>query len=507
MENSSKALLITAAVLIVILLIAFSIKIFNSPQEVQQQATDVGMSISREMGDATEDLSSSFDINREIISGEITSNPSDEIQDSSTSTTSWHITNVEELKEFANLVNNGNNFEGITVYLDNDLDLNNEEWTPIGSTMYYDEEKQKNRVNSFAGIFDGQGNSIRRIKVEVDNYAGLFGYTTNEIKNLTVKDSNIKANNSCAGAIAATGKYINNCNSSNNIIKGSSNVGGIVGYAFSEALIYSCENTSTVENPNQNEERIIKGYGQSTGGIVGWINQKTQIQNCINKGKISGNIERVGGIVGAASISVTITRCVNEGEIELKYNDYAYNNSSNDNTGGIVGLLSWSEEVEEINKISYCFNKGKISGQKATGGIVGCTAQFNTVIEKCYNHGEIKGKSAVGGISGNLGRGSNIYNSYNIGEIEGEQYVGGITGNTYVSPGKIQNCYNIGEIKGQTYIGGITGINSVSSQIQNCPTDENGIKNNFINTANSVENIWVIRAGINNGYPVLMGMN
>lgn len=507
MENSSKALLITAAVLIVILLIAFSVKIFNSPQEVQQEATDVGMSISREVEDATEDLSSSFDINREIISGEITSNPNDEIQDSTTSITNWHIRTVEELKEFANLVNNGNNFEGITVYLDNDLDLNNEEWTPIGSTIYYDESTQKNRVHRFAGIFDGQGNSIRRIKVEIDNYAGLFGYTTNEIKNLTVKDSSIKANNSCAGAIAATGKYINNCKSSNNIIKGSNNVGGIVGYAFSEALIYSCENTSTVENLIQTEDRIKKGYGQSTGGIVGWINQKTQIQNCINKGNITGNVERVAGIVGAASISVNITRCVNEGNIELRYNEYAYNGASNDNTGGIVGLLSWSEEVEDVNRISYCFNKGKINGQKATGGIVGCTAQFNTVIEKCYNHGKIKGKSAIGGISGNLGRGSNIFNSYNIGKIEGEQYVGGITGNTYVSPGKIENCYNIGEITGNKYKGPIIGSNTSLSTITNCPTDESEISTTFIINANSGENIWEIRSGSNNGYPVIIGMN
>lgn len=60
MENSSKVLLIAVAVLIVILLITVSIKIFSSPQDVQQQATDVGTLISEKMEEGTQYLSSSI---------------------------------------------------------------------------------------------------------------------------------------------------------------------------------------------------------------------------------------------------------------------------------------------------------------------------------------------------------------------------------------------------------------------------------------------------------------
>lgn len=496
MENSSKALLIAVAVLIVILLIVVSIKIFNSPKDVQQQATDVGMSISREVGDATEDISSSFEINREFISGEVSGNPSDETQGSD-STTNWNIENVDELKQFADLVNSGNNFEGITVYLDANLDLNNENWTPIG-----------NNETQFCGVFDGQGHSIKGIKVEVENYAGLFGYTTNVIKNLTVEDSNIKANKACAGAIAATCKYINSCKSINNTIIGFYNVGGIVGYSFQESVISSCYNNSIVENKVTDEEKIKNGYGQDTAGIVGWISNKTEIIGCVNEGNIYGSAERVGGIVGGAAPSVSITRCVNKGTIELGYNKYAYDNSSNDNTGGIVGLLSWSSaHASEANIVSYCYNEGKVIGQKATGGIVGCTAQFNTIIEKCYNTGYIEGKTSTGGISGKLARGSNIYNSYNIGKVTGEETnVGGITGYTYYDKGEVRNCYNKGEITGNNK-GEIIGNNTASSTIINCPTDENEIKNTFINNANTEGTIWEIKSGINNGYPVIVGMN
>ncbi len=42
MENASKALLIAAAVLIVILIIAFGMRIFNSTTDVSAQASAVG---------------------------------------------------------------------------------------------------------------------------------------------------------------------------------------------------------------------------------------------------------------------------------------------------------------------------------------------------------------------------------------------------------------------------------------------------------------------------------
>lgn len=45
MENASKALLIAAAVLIVILLIAFGMRIFNSTGDVSSQASQTGQQL------------------------------------------------------------------------------------------------------------------------------------------------------------------------------------------------------------------------------------------------------------------------------------------------------------------------------------------------------------------------------------------------------------------------------------------------------------------------------
>lgn len=52
MENATKALLIAAAVLIVILLIAFGMRIFNSTSDVSGQAQDTGKKISNQTSQA-----------------------------------------------------------------------------------------------------------------------------------------------------------------------------------------------------------------------------------------------------------------------------------------------------------------------------------------------------------------------------------------------------------------------------------------------------------------------
>ena len=52
MENASKALLIAAAILIVILLIAFGVSVLNSSGDVGDQATSTGTAISNQTGAA-----------------------------------------------------------------------------------------------------------------------------------------------------------------------------------------------------------------------------------------------------------------------------------------------------------------------------------------------------------------------------------------------------------------------------------------------------------------------
>ena len=93
------------------------------------------------------------------------------------SSTEYEIWNEAGLKWLADQVNNeGNTFKGATVTLTDDIELNNEAWTPIGAFVNgaFDFD------HSFQGSFDGGNHTISNLNVEVTNgAAGLFGGVQN----------------------------------------------------------------------------------------------------------------------------------------------------------------------------------------------------------------------------------------------------------------------------------------------------------------------------------------
>lgn len=91
------------------------------------------------------------------------------------------ISTYEKLKEFRDNVNKGTNtFK--TVKLGADIDMNGDDWTPIGFN------DGNGTIKTFSGTFDGQGHVISNMKINItdtDNvYLGLFGYSQNYINNL-----------------------------------------------------------------------------------------------------------------------------------------------------------------------------------------------------------------------------------------------------------------------------------------------------------------------------------
>ncbi len=129
-----------------------------------------------------------------------------------TSAKEYKIRTAEELAGLANIVNGGENFEGKTIYLENDIVLNegdssrwNEtapknEWTPIG-------EKGK----MFKGTFDGRGHTVSGMYISYttengsgDDQQGFFGIVAHTnvsaaapaVRNISVVNSYI--NNACA---------------------------------------------------------------------------------------------------------------------------------------------------------------------------------------------------------------------------------------------------------------------------------------------------------------------
>lgn len=116
----------------------------------------------------------------------------------------WNVDNTElkiygaaGLKYLADEVNKYSNYEhpfdGTTVLLENDINLNGVEWTPIGDYRF--------SANRFCGTFDGQEHTISNFKItkktdkndsNKSSY-GFFGNVEGTIKNLTIAEASVNS--------------------------------------------------------------------------------------------------------------------------------------------------------------------------------------------------------------------------------------------------------------------------------------------------------------------------
>ncbi len=286
------------------------------------------------------------------------------------------------------------------------------------------------------------------------------------------------------------------------------------GYATKSAEtddIVNCRNTGTVSG------------SRYVGGIVGGVLNNCHIisiTNCRNSGSITGSRDYVAGIVGLVNGNAkvdSITNCINEGKI-----------NGNGGVGGICGQYVGT-------KIENCRNYASIFSQGIyTGGIAGIA---RGTVEKCYNAGGITqlAEDGCGGIVGTQSNGNslNIQKCFNKGNVvanfETISNIGGILGrvdpNTQVS---VSNCYNIGTIEvNATTFSNINGI--VGAEAGNITKTNNFVLNGTYQTAPVAEEIktaeelkneailpllnadleeaaWEFRAGENEGYPVIIGL-
>lgn len=223
------------------------------------------------------------------------------------------ILSLNDLKDFRDTVNAGNSFlqytVGLTgttvphnVLLFEDIDLKNEEWTPIGTF-----------ANPFMGDFDGQGHTISNLKITSGTNVGLFGQITIKggvnylpgIFNLTLKNVTIKADGS--GAFVGN-SYVTTQNAGNggtlmlsnlkltgNVKIEGKDVGGIMGTEWTDFQVGGINITVDV-----NAGSYVKGTG-----VIGGVFASTPHGHVNN---IKSNIDVIasgaevaaGGIVGSA---------------------------------------------------------------------------------------------------------------------------------------------------------------------------------------------------------------
>ncbi len=185
----------------------------------------------------------------------------------------YEINDSQELAWIAYQTKQGNQFNGKTVKLMNDINLAGIDWFPIG-----DNSITVCPGHDFAGTFDGNNKTISNLTVKstvAENAAaGLFGTVVSAtIKNLTIKNANVTSSHYAAAIAAYSEGYSNfeNCTVENSTITSTpewlgtewdngDKAGGIVGYMI-DANVKNCTVKSTT----------IKAY-RDLGGIVGFAN-------------------------------------------------------------------------------------------------------------------------------------------------------------------------------------------------------------------------------------------
>ncbi len=185
------------------------------------------------------------------------------------------IDTLDELKWFRDDVNAGNTYSGKYVKLTADINLGNEEWTPIGN-MNLDK-------NGFRGIFDGDNHTISNLYIwaESGNGYAFFGRTgtfgegdSAVVKNIVFENVDVTAaitNHWTTGHSDYVGGVIANSSANTTVsnvhlkgyvyISGCGYVGGIVAHGYPK--IYNC----SVEA--EEGSYIHAGYW-CAGGVVGY---------------------------------------------------------------------------------------------------------------------------------------------------------------------------------------------------------------------------------------------
>lgn len=209
----------------------------------------------------------------------------------------YQISNKEEISIMRDLINSkySNGKYNSCYYIQtSDIDLEGEEWIPIGKRLLNGEEANL----SFLGNYNGQGYEIRNLYVNRnEKFAGLFGsYNGNKfIENLIVYGNVSSTSNSVGGIcgeVCNGGGTIRNCAFLGDVKGTDDSVGGIVGFAWHNANIENCYHNGVVSSK------------QSAGGIVGrcttgWEKATNiTISNSYHVGNINGEFGKAGGIVG-----------------------------------------------------------------------------------------------------------------------------------------------------------------------------------------------------------------
>lgn len=310
---------------------------------------------------------------------------------SGTEAAPYEIPDVGKLTALQKQVNeNGFSYTGKWFRLTNNIDLNNELWTPIGVDA----------LHSFGGSLDGGGKTISGLKVETNGaWAGLFGSVRGTygvpmtMRDLTLKNGSVKFTSS--------------------------------GTSCSGGLVAAVEGETVLELRNVVAENLtVSGGIFGSGGLLG--RGRVAMTNCHNRGgSVTGSY--AGGLAGMGYSNLqdhVLAGCTNSAKVVGKrtaggmtgnetHSDGSYTNCTN--SGSISATQGYASGIAAGGSYERCSNSGAVTGQQAAGICVNGSKATN-----CSNTGAVTGTGTgyAAGILTNDGYGGTVEFCWNTGSVE-----------------------------------------------------------------------------------------
>lgn len=291
------------------------------------------------------------------------------------SQSSFDISTAEALAGLSELVENNTTFDGKTINIVADIDLDAHLWLPIG----------KKSTTPFKGSVNGNNKTISNLWITGLNrdYLGLFGWG----EGATFTDIKVDIVNMDDSGDAS---------------------GALVGNLSNSGLIENCH----ITNAN------VKVLGANIGGLIGGLTVGSTVKKSSFEGNVEG-VHQVGGFIGSPWNNSHVIECFSEGTVTAGYQ-----------VGGLVGFSTFAFPPGPDCTVIDSYSRSNVvatDGYGAAGGLLG-EIQANFMVKNSYSTGTVTASDAVGGfigLVGNMISENNYYDMESSGMTDGVGQVNG----------------------------------------------------------------------------------
>ena len=280
--------------------------------------------------------------------------------DEGTEAKPYKIKTTDDLDKLAADVNSGTSYEGKYFVLGDDI-------TYTHTTDWNNATSEENIFTAigtgprpFRGIFDGQGHTIRGIRICTANFCqGLFGNNCGTVRNVILDDAHITGQENVGGIAGLNDGTIENCHVTANVLIGDTGAdphfsGGIAGYN-KNGTVNGCTSSSTLRT------------SAPSGGVVCF--NEGLVMNCLAIGVIiEGHSGSAITVINGGTLSHNYYYNIKKGSNYETYNVGCSGYDITDNDGAVPATILYETQefmpdLDEDEKVVFRreFTKDKAS--------------------------------------------------------------------------------------------------------------------------------------------------